>query len=963
MGADIDVCLLGALRVVRGGLPVAVTSPRVRALLVELALAPGRPVGVEALVNGVWGTDLPERAKSALHSLVARLRRLVGEDAIRTTPDGYLLDLVPGRVDVSRFLELLSEADRAVDRERERELLRAALALWRGDPVLPDRVPGLVERYLLAVQRVVDLDLDAGAGVEQLAVLSELVVRYPLREPLWERLIRALSANGRCAEALAAFAECRRTLSDELGVEPGKTLRRLHMELLADDGTPARPRQLPRDIGYFTGRAKELRELVAAVRGGARERVLAIDGMAGVGKTTLTIRAAHVLAADYDDGQVWLNLHAHTPGQEPLDSAAALDRLLRAVGVPDGQVPKKFDERIVLWRSRLAAQRMLIVLDNALDADHVRPLLPGTPGCLVIVTSRHRLTGLDGVRVTSLEVLPEKEAVELFGRVVGDGRAQARPAAAAEVVNLCGHLPLAIRIAASRLRHRTNWTVDRLVAKLHDEAGAAESEVDTALDMSYRQFDEDDAGTLFALLGVHPGIDVDDRAASALCSLPRVATEAMLQQLVDMHLLSEHVAGRYQMHDLVRAYAARSVSRDQAVPALARIADYYLCSAVVAMDLAFPRERRPARPEGVRPAVLADRGEAVAWLVTECANLIAVALRSSAHAVPISLALSRFLSITNRNDDAFVLHGHAWTVARRDGDEAEARVLNWLSEASWRTGRVAEATEHCERARELARSVGDQAAEAHATRLVGAVHFRGGNRVAAEAAYRSAIDLAHAAADLVLEGETWINLAAVVGADNRHAEAFDCALRAAGLATMSGDRHVAALALGSLGHACVEQGDHRRAIDYLSDAVTLGERTDAPKLRAHALYSLALAHHRLGEHGPARARYRAGLDLARAIGAPEVESVVLMGLGELALATGDTGGAITWQTEAITVADRFGEPFRRARAHDGLGDACRAAGDLAAAEENWRTALGIYRDVDAADADRVGSKLEKLTAI
>lgn len=364
-----------------------------------------------------------------------------------------------------------------------------------------------------------------------------------------------------------------------------------------ESGLPVVPRQLPVASPAFTGRYEELAELEGP-DDATTVVISAIDGMAGVGKTALAIHAAHRMSGRFPGGQLFLDLHGHTDGVPPVDASDALDRVLRSMGVSGAQIPEHLEDRAALYRSRLADRRVLVVLDNAASEEQVAPLVPGTPGCLVLVTSRRRLTGLDRTRTVSLDVLPGPDAIALFRRIAGEQRlAGAAPDAVAEVVELCGRLPLAIRIAAARLRSRPAWTVHHLAEGLVDHQhrltalGAGHRSVTAALDLSFRQLDPE-LQRVYRLLGLHPGTDFDPDAAAALVGAPPAPTRRLVDDLLEANLLQELVPGRYRFHDLVRAHAGAIATRDdsgaEAAQGLTRLLDHYRDTAETALDVAYP---------------------------------------------------------------------------------------------------------------------------------------------------------------------------------------------------------------------------------------------------------------------------------------------------------------------------------------------------------------------------------------
>lgn len=542
---------------------IRVPAGRLRVLLTSLALSANQPVGVDTLAEHVWPDRLPVRARGSLHTYVGRLRKLVGSDLIRTQPGGgYRLTLGPEAVDLHRFRHLLELARQADTRECELTSLRTALALWRGRPFAElystwldrDVMPRLTEEWLAATVRRIELELDTGPAAPRVAELQELTSCYPTREALWHLLITALHRDGRRAEALDAYQRIHTTLRQELGIEPGERLVALQREVLLDgDPTPEAvpvpvplpvPRQLPHDIAHFTGRAEELATLRNLARHDHVPTIVVLDGSPGVGKTSLAVHWAHHAAAGYPDGQLYLDLRGHGPG-EPVTPATALAAMLRSLGLAGPRIPSALTERAALLRSALAERRVLIVLDNAHDVEQIRPLLPGGPG-LVLVTSRDQLRGLTvhhGAHRLTVPPLSEQESVRLLTAVTG--MAQANTVAA-----LCDGLPLALCVAAERVVRAGSFAavVDAMV---EDRLGPV---LRTALSWSYRTLGAD-AAALFRRLGLHPAGEIGVATAATLAGAPAAKVRTILDQLVAANLVTHHRPDHYRVPALIRLYA------------------------------------------------------------------------------------------------------------------------------------------------------------------------------------------------------------------------------------------------------------------------------------------------------------------------------------------------------------------------------------------------------------------------
>jgi DNA-binding SARP family transcriptional activator len=610
-GTDrIQVSLLGPLVVRRGGRELEVGG-RLRASLAVLALEAGRPVSVERVARGVWSDELPVHVRKSVQTQIMRLRRLLGNDRIRTEPGGYLLDIRPDDVDVVRFGRLVSAVAAETEVEEQRLLLAEALTIWRGTPFEGvgsrwlDEVEAerMVELYLGAQERWVDLELAVGRYGAVVADLRELTARFPLREALWSRLLLALRRSGRCAEALGCYESVRLMLADELGVDPGPELRRQYGELLQsapiadgqavqDEGTQTDsqsspdqanrstsadehrvvvPQQLPAAPGLFVGRPKELQAL------SDQEAIVVLHGLGGIGKTALALNWAHQHRHEFPDGQLFIDLQGYGPG-DLITTGAALRSLLLSLGLPEAQIPNDIEARSSMLRSMLANRRCLVVLDNALDADHVRPLIPGS-GSLAVVTSRSELRGLavrEGARRIAIGQLTAEESTELLRAKLPAERAG--DDVLNELADLCGHVPLALSIAAERAQDTVELVMDELrdlprrleALAVGDESG----DLRAVFDRSYRTL-APEVARAFRLLGLYLYDGFDSSAAAGLLGTSARAASSVLDDLADQHLLCRAGARRFEFHQLVRAYAVelthegRRTARD-AVPLAAR---------------------------------------------------------------------------------------------------------------------------------------------------------------------------------------------------------------------------------------------------------------------------------------------------------------------------------------------------------------------------------------------------------
>ncbi|HKS48446.1 MAG TPA: BTAD domain-containing putative transcriptional regulator [Amycolatopsis sp.] len=591
--------LLGALKVQRDGNRVDLGGLRQQRLLAMLLLDANRVVSANRLIDAMWDDEPPVTARRQLHNAVAAIRRsfAAAKSIVVNDGPGYRIQVEAQDIDARRFTTLVSRASVTAAERRTAaavELLEEALSLWEGpalsglnSPVLDIAAATLEEKRLSATEQLLALRLDGGAAAALVPQLGELVSEHPLREETRRLLILALHGSGRKAEALNVYEQGRRLLREEIGVDPSAALRQLYDRILRDDlpqprsrpepggpvsggggqpadhgGTGVKRSFLPYDTAHFTGRTGDLRSLTTPSPTGTALGIVVIDGMAGVGKTTLAVRLAHQLAHRYPEGHLFVDLNGDLPGHEPLAPDAALERLLLDFGLPPARIPRDGRQLAARWRAEVAERRILVVLDNAVDAKQVRPLLPGTGKALVIITSRRRLVGLDGVTSRSLDVFSPEDAVALFTRIAGADRTKDRPHVVAEIVALCGYLPLAISIAASRFHNRPAWSLEHMVFRLRDERGRlaelshGDRSVMAAFETSYRNLSPE-LRRLFCVLsfGTHPCTEFDASAVAAMTNMPVTEADRLLEELFDAHMLGQHTAGHYHFQELLRAYA------------------------------------------------------------------------------------------------------------------------------------------------------------------------------------------------------------------------------------------------------------------------------------------------------------------------------------------------------------------------------------------------------------------------
>ncbi|KOV91351.1 MULTISPECIES: AfsR/SARP family transcriptional regulator [unclassified Streptomyces] len=928
-GASVRFAVLGPVRVWRGAHELDAGGPQARALLALLLLRAGQPVPVPEIVDVLWGPGPPPTAVNVVRRHVGSLRRLLEPGLPARAPGrrlvrgagGYRLVTDGDDVDLVRFRGLREDARRAVAggaQGRAVELLGQALTLWAG-PVASGIAPevrerlgadGLERERLAALREAADAALRAGVPGMPLARLREAATAHPLDEPLLARLVLALAATGRRAEALATYRNTCRRLAEELGIDPGPELHQAHRTALREtrDGDPAEPppaqavaarpvvpAQLPHDLPAFTGRHTELAELLdpLARTGEPAGTVLisALGGMAGVGKTTLAVHWAHRVADRYPDGQLYVDLRGFAPSGAVTDPGEAVRGFLHALGVPLEQVPQSLAAQAALYRSVLAGRRVLVLLDNARDAEQVRPLLPGTPGCLAIVTSRDDLTGLvaaHGARSLILRPFDAGQARDFLAGRLGAGRTAAEPRAVDEIVARCAGLPLALACVAARAALRPDFPLAAVAAELREARGSLDAftrpgtpvDVATVFSWSTRAVSPA-AARLFRLLALHPGPDVSAATAAALAGLPPRRARSLLGELAAVHLVTEPAPGRYGLHDLLRAHAddllAEHHTEAERREARDRLFRHYVERAHAAGALLDPGgdvPPLPPAPPDPRAVPFADDGAALAWLTAEQPALPAVvqAAASSGHdrcACLLAWSLEPYFERRGHWHDGLAAQRTALGAALRLADPAmEARALRGLARAEGRLGLLDESRAHLDRALTLFTLAGDTAGRAGTHRSLGWTCEQEGDLAGA---------LRHN--QLALE-----------------------------LFRTTGSRPAQASVLNSVGWYHALRGEYRPALARCFEALALLQDLGDRYGQAATWDSIAYAYHRLGRHPHALLGYRNALALYRALGVPYPEADTLTRMGDTHLATGDREGARAAWEQALALLDRLGHP-------------------------------------------------------
>jgi DNA-binding SARP family transcriptional activator/tetratricopeptide (TPR) repeat protein len=978
--------VLGPIQAWAGHQQVDLGTPQQRSVLAALLLEPGQLVTVARLVEMLWADSPPRTAVKNLQVHVHHLRRAlapVPDTQLLTVGAGYLLQVDDDQVDLHHFRRLVGQARTAPHPEAAR-LLGEALALWRG-PALADAAgaalrnvaAALDEERLVAVEAQMETELRLGRHAERVAELGRLVTAYPLREQLRELLMLALFRCGRQAEALAAYRAGRQILRDELGIEPGDRLRHLHERILRADPAltaPARrpaapagqpvPAELPHDVRAFAGRRAELAELdallAAAEDPAATASVIGVvDGLGGVGKTALVVHWAYRVRDHFPDGVLYLDMRGQHVSLAPLSTTEALGQMLLGLGLATTEIPAGEPERSRLLRTRMAEGRRLVVLDNAASAEQVRPLLPGTPTSLTVVTSRDRLSALvatDGAHRIAMRPLAAPEALALLGAALGAERLSAEGPAGAQLADLCSGLPLALRIAAANLATSPGRSIAVVVGELAgDRLGGLRVEGDeqvaiqSTFDLSYRALTPP-ARRLFCRLGAAPGVDFTAAAADAITG---TAADAALRELSFAHLVEERTAGRFAMHDLVRAYSADRLDRDLGPDARneasRRLLDWQLaCARGAGARLHIPRL---VIPPGAEPAANGSQfptdAAAMTWLESERANIVAGVLDAArrdprAQACQLAVELRGFFRLRRYVSDWIAVTSAALRVAEQLGDErAQAALHHSLGHANWSIGEYAEAIDHYKRTFALSDGSGWREGEASALSALGAVYHEMGQHDEAIASYQTALD--SGALSPQMELMTVGSLGLVYQSVGRLPAAVDSFNRTLGIAEAQGLDDMAATSLGNLGLTHLELGDLAEAREFLGRALERYRQTGSRNGEANVRVGLATLGAQTAGYDDGAYQAALALRIARDIGDRRIECDALIAAAVVARRRGEVASARDRLTEAIEIADNVGYGRGLAPAVTELAAVELSLGDLPAASATAARALALAR--------------------
>lgn len=957
-GGGLRFAVLGPVRAWRDDEPIVTGAPQQRALLAALLLRGGRTATASELLDAVWGESPPNTALAALRSYAFRLRKALGPDALVTDSGGYSLNVEADALDCTAVERLAAEADRqrAADPVRARGLLATALDMWHGEPLAG--LPGphaetqrsrLAEWHLGLIESRLELDLELGAHAEAVSELTALSADHPLQERLRALLMLALYRSGRQAEALGVYADTRRLLAEELGIDPAAELSELHQRILEADpalaapatpGAPGtqeivKPAQLPATVADFTGRASVVRELSeqlsAASEGSGVMAVSAVAGIGGVGKTTLAVHVAHAAREAFPDGQLYVDLQGTDP--RPAEPEAVLGSFLRALGIPDASLPESLADRAALYRTTLDGRRVLALLDNAYDAAQIRQLLPGTPGCAALVTSRVRMVDLAGAHLVDLDVMSPEEALQLFTRIVGTERVSSERQAALDVVAACGFLPLAIRIAASRLAARRTWTVSVLAHKLADqrrrldELRAGDLAVKATFALGYGHLSPDQARA-FRLLSLAEGPDISLHAAAAVLDLDPYEAEELLEALVDISLIESAAPARYRFHDLLRLYARECAERDETTgagcAALSRLLDFYLASASCAYELENPGDRvldhlAPTAHPGL---TFGARDEALEWLFSEAQDVLAAVQQAADGGCdrPMRRAVDLLLVTQDLMESGVYARQYEQatralvTTAHDCGDVlVEGRGRVWLGQLLCMSGRFQEAETEARLAMVQGMAAEDPLTCSYAPNLRGIIAIYGRR-------FDECTEYLHHAL-----------------------EAF----------RSDGNRHGEAATLSNLARAQTELGDVESALSSTERAVRIYRDLNVGFRLGNGLYAMGTALTAADRLQDAVTCLTEALGIFRGTRQQLWEGMTLFRLANAHLTARQWRQAAAFTEQALPLLRESGGEWRTANALTVLGRALTGLGQSVRAHACWHDALGTFTALGVPEAEEV----------
>ncbi|MBG0829051.1 tetratricopeptide repeat protein [Planomonospora sp. ID67723] len=1011
--------VLGALEVASEGRHLDLGGSRQQVVLAVLLLNADRPVTTERLMEAIYGDNPPATSRAQVQICVHALRRLFSAnnalEVIATRPQGYALQVDDDQIDARRFENLVLKARKARDGHSFEEAVthyRDALALWRG-PALEGIESRLVqsaasrfaEQQITANEDCIQLELNLGRHHELVSELTRLVEEHPLREQLVGHLMTALYRSGRQAEALQVYRNARRTMIDELGIEPNERLQQLESAILTSDESldppdpptrisveprlalPAVPSMLPADIADFVGRQKQIdmirQRLTVASSGAARFAVpiVTIAGQAGIGKTTIAVRAAHSVAEHFPDGQLYADLHGGT--SRPVSPMQVLERFLRALGLPGTTLPDSLDERAETYRMLLAGRRMLIMLDDATTESQVLPLLPGDPASAVIVTSRSRLGGLAGVTQVDVDLFDSVQSLDLLSHIAGAERMQSEPESSVALAELCGHLPLALRIAGARLAARPHWSVEQLTERLRDGARRLDElmhgdmGIRASLSLTYEGLSEE-TRRLFRRLAVLDSHVFSAWTSAALLDQPLADAQDLLDDLADAQLVDvistgRHINTQYRFHDLIRVFARERLAAEESPAERTSALSRVLSSLLRLTQVARSREYGPSvtghQPVPIPsplPEELVERlvSEPITWFESE-RHVLLSGIRQAAQAGfvelcwQLALHAEDFFESRVYLDDWRETHEIALEAARNAGDRrGHAEMLYALGALSLTEQRFDDAQRDFQAALTLFEEVGDELKVALSIRSIAFLERMRGRLQEAASRLEKALEIFCTIGDQVSAAHALHNLAQIRVDCNDVDGAKMLLAEALVRSKSSGNRRMTAQVLHRMGEAHLQANEFALAAGAFEEALTVVLEIGDLIGEAIALHGLGTARLRQGKLEEAATLLRRALLRAQTSRHRLAEANTLAALGELAIATGRPADSISPMHQAASLFRQMRIPMREADVLITLGEASQVIGDEATMSTALSRALELTDQIDP----QVGASLSERLA-
>ncbi|WP_327091558.1 tetratricopeptide repeat protein [Nonomuraea sp. NBC_01738] len=1016
-----DFRVLGPLEVAVDRQRLDLGGTRQQIALALLLLDVNHVVTIGRLMEAIYGEDPPTTSRSQVQICISTLRRLLaahGEGSIISTePQGYALRVAREQVDANRF-DAITQNARAHrdtgDPDNAVKSYREALALWRGPALdgidsrlVQSAANRLTENRATVYEDCIQLEVELGRHREVIGELSELVEEHPLRERLRGQLMLALYRSGRQAEALQVYRRARQALIEELGIEPNEELQRLEYKILTSDESLNAPAQaaavvpeqphhhqhampvpglLPTDIADFTGRTKQVDEIRQQFELAARDPsrlavpIIVLVGKPGIGKSAIAVHASHTIADHYADGQLYADMHGAS--SRPTSPMQVLERFLRALGVPGTSIPEGLEERAEMYRGLLADRRMLVVMDDVMSETQVQPLVPGNPGCAVLITSRSRLGALAGAIHVEVDVFDSNQSMELLTRIAGVERVQSEPEASAALADLCGQLPLALRIAGARLSARPHWSVEQLVGRLEDETRRLDElkhgdmGIRASISLTYESVGEG-ARRLFKRLAILDSKLFSGWISAALMDQPLTDAQDLLDELADAQLVETTGSGsgfrsQYRFHDLIRVFARERLAVEESAAdrnhALARVLGGLLYLSQEAHRREYGGEYvqiKSAAPRWKLPERMVERlvASPLAWYERERHTLVS-GIRQAAQAgfteLCWELAISSVTLFEVRVylDDWRETHEIALEAARAAKDvRGHAAMLYSLGSLHITEQRFEDARRHFDAAVPLFEQAGDDQGLALVVRNIAFLDRMSGRYAEAEANYTRALASFRKFDDPIASAYVLHNLAHLrlehndpEGAERMLAEALE-------LSRTAGGRRVEAQVLHRMGETHLHAGQPGKAAEAFGAALPIVQDTGDPTGEAYVLHGLGMARLQMGEAAEAEGVLRRSFMLASTAGDKSAEARAAVALGELDLSRGRALSAIGHLRHALEVFRGIDTPIQVVRVMVTLGEAYHLTGDAATVRELVAEAAALIERVDPPLAGEVRQRL------